>query len=368
MKTMLFKFFVLALMLLGLPLLGILLLNKPISPYMEFPPRTIYVQHAPFSPSVFTIYALFILTFIIPLVFHLLTIRSKKIHAHPPQRFPFPLWGWFGIYMGIIAWILAWSRISFLTVVQTHTFTPLWIGYIMTVNALTYKRTGHCMLLDRPRFFLFLFPTSALFWWFFEYLNRFVQNWYYVIDHFGSLEYFLYATLPFSTVLPAVMGTMEWLLSFNLLDSKFQNLLHFEFSHPKILSWSILFLSGTGLTFIGIYPNYLFPLLWISPLLIIVSLQSILNEPHVFSHIPLGDWRLVLSSALAALICGFFWEMWNYYSFAKWKYNIPFLQRFHVFEMPILGYGGYLPFGIECSVISTMLLNVIEKNHKTFPD
>ena len=27
-----------------------------------------------------------------------------------------------------------------------------------------------------------------------------------------------------------------------------------------------------------------------------------------------GDWRVVISSALAAFICGCFWEMWNFYS------------------------------------------------------
>jgi hypothetical protein len=48
--------------------------------------------------------------------------------------------------------------------------------------------------------------------------------------------------------------------------------------------------------------------------------------------------------------------MWNFYSLAKWVYHVPFVQRFHVFEMPILGYAGYLPFGLECSVVAEMVL------------
>ena len=59
------------------------------------------------------------------------------------------------------------------------------------------------MMVHRPWYFLGLFVVSAVFWWFFEYLNRFVQNWYYVGGEFNAGEYFLYATLPFSTVLPA---------------------------------------------------------------------------------------------------------------------------------------------------------------------
>jgi len=55
---------------------------------------------------------------------------------------------------------------------------------------------------------------------------------------------------------------------------------------------------------------------------------------------------------MAALVCGFFWEMWNYYSLAKWVYSIPYVHRFQLFEMPVLGYLGYLPFGLLCIEIA----------------
>jgi hypothetical protein len=44
--------------------------------------------------------------------------------------------------------------------------------------------------------------------------------------------------------------------------------------------------------------------------------------------------------------------MWNINSLPKWVYSVPFVDRFHVFEMPILGFAGYLPFGLECAVIA----------------
>jgi len=40
-----------------------------------------------------------------------------------------------------------------------------------------------------------------------------------------------------------------------------------------------------------------------------------------------------------------------------WIYSIPYIDRFHLFEMPILGYSGYLPFGLECAVVSELLRN-----------
>ncbi|HLY30532.1 MAG TPA: hypothetical protein VKQ36_05865, partial [Ktedonobacterales bacterium] len=56
----------------------------------------------------------------------------------------------------------------------------------------------------------------------------------------------------------------------------------------------------------------------------------------------------LITLPLAAIACGFFWEMWNYYALPKWKYDLPFLNWApHIFEMPLPGWLGYLPFGLE---------------------
>lgn len=220
---------------------------------------------------------------------------------------------------------------------------------------MVFRRTGRCMMLKRPLYFLILFPFSAAFWWFFEYLNRFVQNWYYVGVHFGALKYFLLATISFSTVLPAVLGTCDLLLSTERIKSGFQNFFQVKPAKPKWLSVCILGLSALSLGGIGVFPDYLFPIVWVSPLLIILSLQTLYNEKHILSDIAGGNWTLVVSAALSAFICGIFWEMWNFYSLAKWEYSIPLVHRFKVFEMPVLGYAGYFPFGLECAAIGRII-------------
>ncbi len=60
-----------------------------------------------------------------------------------------------------------------------------------------------------------------------------------------------------------------------------------------------------------------------------------------------GNWTPHAALAFGALICGFFWEFWNYWAFPRWVYTVPFVDFGHIFEMPLLGYGGYLPFGLE---------------------
>jgi hypothetical protein len=354
MNKILLKFLVLVTMLLGLPLLGVFLSGKPLSPYFEFPPQTMHVIHTPFSWWAFAGYTLLIGMFISPFLARIAKPGTSAVSTG--HRRPFPWWGWFGVVLGSVAWILAWTRFSWFRLFQPHTFTPLWLAYILTVNALSLRRTGRCLLLDRTSRFLLLFPLSALFWWFFEYLNRFVQNWQYAGVQLGPGEYVLYATLSFSTVLPAVMSTREFILSFPFIQSRYRAILPVRLSHAPWWGAFILCAAAAGLAGLGIWPDDLFALLWISPLLILVSLQAMMKEANIFSPLVRGDWTGVISWALAALICGFFWEMWNDYSLAKWTYHVPFVQRFEVFEMPILGYGGYLPFGLECAVVSEIVL------------
>jgi hypothetical protein len=70
--------------------------------------------------------------------------------------------------------------------------------------------------------------------------------------------------------------------------------------------------------------------------------------PTPFDNLRKGDYRALVILAIAALVCGFFWEMWNFWSMPKWRYNVPFVNVFHVFEMPVVGFAGYLPFGPIC--------------------
>jgi hypothetical protein len=66
------------------------------------------------------------------------------------------------------------------------------------------------------------------------------------------------------------------------------------------------------------FPNQLFALLWVSPLIIIVSVLWIAGRLTTLLHpVERGDWRPLVIPALAALVCGFFWEMWNRLGLAR---------------------------------------------------
>ena len=345
------------LLLLGLPLLGAYLAGLPLDRYLEFPPRTLYVDHAPFSWVAFGILGSVALVLYGVLIW-LVWPRGPSVQrgkTETARRFPW--WGWLAV--GLVAgfWFLAWTRLPAFRHLQPYTFTPLWLSYVLFVNALTWWRSGRSLLTHRTGFFLSLFPLSALFWWYFEYLNRFVQNWHYVgIASFGPLQYTVHATLAFSTVLPAVSSTVDWLATFPRLGNVRIHPLRMRV-HGKTAARILLMVSMAALGGLGVWPDALFPLVWVAPLLLIVSLQVLAGQPTAFAPVAQGHWRVVSLPMLAALLCGFLWEMWNQYSQARWVYMIPYVQRFELFEMPLLGYVGYLPFGLECMAIVGLLEN-----------
>jgi hypothetical protein len=354
-KNVLFDVIWLAAMLAGLPLLGVWVAGLPLAPYLEFPPRTRQVQHAAFSwPAAGLIAALVALT-VMPVAVRGIRAYRRRPAVETFQRHPFPWWGWVGVLAGTAAWVLAWTRWPWFASFQPYTFSPVWAAYIVVVNALCCRRTGRSMLTDRPLFFLGLFPASAAFWWAFEYLNRFVLNWYYAGPELGPWAYFGAATLPFATVLPAVLSTRDLVRSLAWVRRAFGCVPPIAWAAHPLLPSAALAAATAGLAGIGVWPDLLFPLLWVAPLLIIVALRRIRGAPHPLQGFCTGDWTQAVSVVLAALACGGLWEMWNYFSLAQWKYSIPFVQRFEIFEMPALGYAGYLPFGLECAAAENLL-------------
>jgi hypothetical protein len=339
------------LLIFGLPLIGVALAGLPVAPYLRLPPPVFFLNAAPFSWIAFAIVAAFIALTCGPVVRRLMPTHTAAIPL--TSRRPFPWWGWIAVTWTAVWWVLAWTRFDGFRPFQAHTFTPLWLGYIVIINAITHVRTGVSLLTHRPRYLLTLFPSSSAFWWSFEYLNRFLQNWHYHgTDGFTTGEYILLASFSFSTVLPAVISTRDLLMTFPRLRAQAANLWRVDTEHSQWIALGMFAVAAAAMLLIGVMPNYLFPLLWMAPVLVITSVQRFAGQNTIFSRLKFGDWTPVLLPGMAALICGFFWEMWNFHSLAHWTYTVPFVNRFQVFEMPLLGYAGYLPFGLECAAIA----------------
>lgn len=266
----------------------------------------------------------------------------------PPSSVPsLPLHGWLGLLLLTVSWLLAWSRIDLPGPAELHTFFPLWLGFILFLDGLVYRRSGKSLATTSRRNFILMFPVSALSWWYFEFLNRSVQNWWYPdrID-FGPVHYLIYSSLCFSTVLPAIFEIRDLLATFPSLRHRFTNGPHWHIPHAAGLA---ALLGVVLLPLVPLFPDPLFFLTWVAPLALLAGALGLARIASPFDSVRRGDWSALLLLAYAALACGFFWELWNAFSSPRWAYAVPYVDRFHLFAMPAVGYTGYLPFGPICA-------------------
>ena len=139
---------VLTALLIGLPLLGAISTGHPISLYLEFPPHTQHIQHAPFSRPAFTFVGAGALLAGAVFIFLYLPRRPETYPITARQKLPRG-----GLVVGDLHtcfWLLAWKRFAWFKPLQNFTFTPLWLSYVVFVNALTCRRTGSCLSRGKP--------------------------------------------------------------------------------------------------------------------------------------------------------------------------------------------------------------------------
>lgn len=272
-------------------------------------------------------------------------VRATSAISRLPIRF------YLGAGLLAVAWSASWSGE---TPLATHSFFPLWLGYILVVDAITERRSGSSLWSRGRRHFLKLFPVSIPVWWLFEALNARLDNWSYRLPHtYGWLAYHVEASLAFSTVVSALFATA--------------NLYHtFGFAHrrgwwiridPGERGWLAFALAGAAMLGLTLaWPRIFFPLVWIGIFFLLDPMVRRLGGRSIAAQVETGWWGTVWLLFASALTCGILWEMWNWRAMPKWEYDISYAEWLRLFEMPLLGYGGYLPFGLETYAL-VMLMN-----------
>jgi len=273
----------------------------------------------------------------------------------PVKRFP--VHGWIGLGLVTVFWTLNWTLDGLRT---QWAFFPLWLGYCLTIDALVFWRTGTSLFVRNWKKYIGLFIASAPVWWLFELANWRLQNWHYDgAEAFSTLQFWFWATINFTTVIPAVFGSAELMRSFLTKPVKGPTI------RPTKTTTIGFFLAGWAmLALMVIWPRIFFPFLWISLYFILEPVNIWLSHrspspardsglyagtgtTSLVEWTKDGNWQPVVTLWLGVLLTAFFWEMWNYLSYPKWVYHVAWGNWFHIFEMPLLGYGGYLPFALE---------------------
>jgi hypothetical protein len=229
-----------------------------------------------------------------------------------------------------------------------------WWPYLLFLDGILLYRQGESWLIYRTREFLHLAFLSVTVWLIFEIFNFFLHNWRYV-----SLLPQWYARWPgyalaFATVLPGIFLTSRVLQSLGL----WREVQGPAFRLGRWQPWSLM-LGAAMLALPLAFPDYAFPLVWLAFIFLLDPFCDLLGEESLIVRGASGERREFFCLAAAGLICGIWWELWNYPAGAKWIYTLPALNYWRIFEMPLLGYLGFIPFALEVQVMYNFF-NVLE--------
>jgi len=334
--------------------------------YFDFPPLKVEHEYTEFNwPIFYTVGVLFILTailYIFPRVFGFKKSENKdSVTPHPATSYP--VWFWIGgaVWLGSFVFLLL--KCTYPKWFLNWAYVPLYWGFTFMLDGIAYKRTGGKSIFNNnPQELIGIGVASVSGWLIFEFLNMFVQEyWYYPNgDNVPVAEFYTYAIFASSALMPL---SFEWYSYFNTFPSfvrMYQNGPRIKFN--RAMQYIILAGSCIVLFLMPFYPTWLCAAIWLAPLLILTVILDIIGVWTPFTPIRHGNWTPVLFLALTYLLEGFLLEGQNYLSARHhgleavtaypgyWMYNVPFVNGYHVFEMPVMGFYGYLPFGIYCMV------------------
>ena len=264
----------------------------------------------------------------------------ERISEHRLRRPPFHALAGLGIILASEILLSAGN-----VWVKTY-FTPLvWTGYIIFADALVAARKGESPLTNRRTEFLILLAISIISWYVFEGVNLLLRSWSYVNLPDGTAARWLGYAWSYATITPAIFITAELVDTF--LGERLRN------RRALIIrpgTETMFFFVGFSLFVLAlIFPSpWLCPLPWIGVLLWFEGMNDRLGIGSFSRMFRGGDYSLFVSLLVAGALCGILWESWNFRALTKWHYQVPYLSGVKLFEMPVLGYLGFLPFALEC--------------------
>jgi len=235
-----------------------------------------------------------------------------------------------------------------------HWHTPIaWTGYILLADAFVWKRRGNSWLRDNPAELLFVACASVPLWVVFELYNKYsIHNWYYLgLPEARLVRDFGYVW-SFATITPAIFETAEVVASIRHRRRSD------ELTHPPLPqrlrpgNWIAVAIGAVMVSVpLFVHSTYLAAPIWLGFILLLDPLNARAGSESIVQDLRESRPGRLINLMLSGLICGIVWEFWNYWSGTKWIYNVPILPEIKIFEMPILGFGGFPPFAVECFVM-----------------
>ena len=256
------------------------------------------------------------------------------------------------LYIGFAVIILsAFLLILETPFMKTWFYCFAWWSFILIVDSINFRRKKYSLISISLKDFLFMAFISVFVWLLFELFNLRLRNWSYhgLPEDFPVrwLGYFI----AFATVIPA----MKELQLFFLSILKKNRLALFRLK-PK--SWLLVLFVCVGILssiLVLIWPRIFFPLVWLCFIFLLEPINFWLKNDSLLKDFERRDWRKFWSWILAGLLTGLLWEFWNFWAGSHWEYSLPYFNFGKMFQMPVLGYTGFLPFALQIFAIHQFL-------------
>ncbi|MBN1240079.1 MAG: hypothetical protein JXB36_16365 [Gammaproteobacteria bacterium] len=234
-----------------------------------------------------------------------------------------------GAALTAAGWAVMWGLVTFWNLFG---FWALWTGAALLMWE--GSRPGY----PGVRRHAALAAVSVPLWWWFELVDARTQNWSYESPFEpGPFWYVVLGSVAFSTVVPAIVAATALVRRFARGGPELAA------AAPGFGAAAI----GAGLLFQALvfaFPAFMYPFVWVAPFLLVDGIGIRLTGRGLLPDLLAGRWREAAVIGGAGLLCGLLWEFWNYWSVPSWEYDVPLLGFWKVFEMPLLGYLGYIPF------------------------
>ena len=262
------------------------------------------------------------------------------------RRFPFPRYGWTGLVVLLAAgWLLS-QRVWPVTIY----FTPIaWTTWVLIVDAMIFAVRGRSRLHDAPAQLVWMAILSIPLWLLFEAYNLRLANWIYIGLPENTAARLLGYAWSFATITPAILLTAELVESFGWFRPST------PLSFSRTAHNAMIAFGAACLVLPLVLPQriaaYLFALVWVGFVFLLDPINHKLGSPSLLTDLAAGYRGRFWSLFISGWVCGWLWEFWNYWAAAKWLYVFPIFQDWKIFEMPIPGYLGFLPFALECFVM-----------------
>ncbi len=268
-------------------------------------------------------------------------LARECLRAQPAASFPRS--GWIALAALAGLELLLALRVGW---VSTYFTALVWTAYLFVADAAVRRLRGRS-LFQSPARAAALALLSIPVWYLFEAYNFRLRNWIYTGMPRNGLASLLGANWAFATILPGIFLTAELLYA-----AHFQAWRCRPWRPGGLLR---AMLAGLGFALVAVplllpanRAAYLFGLVWVGFVLLLDPLNAALGWPSLLADLRRGLPGRALALLASGLVCGFFWEFWNFWAAARWRYVFPIAQQWKIFAMPLPGFLGFPPFALEC--------------------